>query len=251
MENYVLRRYGVIFKYYKEEADFTQIHFEVEVTYKGQSQSGNYHFIINRKKVFIDQMAPDLIIEQLAEKAGSCLYPMEIITSQEGPFQEIANYEEIKKRWDDKKIELEHYYVGEISKNIIERVNVMYSSKMALENAVREDLFLKLFFMPIYRKHVNLKADYQIACSFIPFASPTNFRILQEVSPFLTRSKKQIINLKGVGTGFSREQPNFELNYKLSNETKSVFSIVGEIDVAMQDETTRQINIEIYELAEK
>ena len=35
---------------------------------------------------------PDLIIEQLAEKAGSCFYPMEIVTSAEGPLEEIINF---------------------------------------------------------------------------------------------------------------------------------------------------------------
>lgn len=248
MENYVLRRYGVIFKYYKEEADFTQIHFEVEVTYKGQSQSGNYHFIINRKKVFINQMAPDLIIEQLAEKAGSCLYPMEIITSQEGPFQEIANYEEIKKRWEAKKIELQNYYTGEISEKIIANLDVAYSSKNKIEMAMNDDLFFTLYFMPIYRKHVNKIAKYKKEIAFVSFKNPIYYAVIQEVDEFLTESKKQFISLKGfLETSISTE-PELLLDYKINNETKSIFSIVGSVNLEKENSKTQKIEIEMYQL---
>lgn len=247
MENQILRNYGVKFKYFKEDNEFTQIHFAVEVIYKGELQNGSHYFSINKKKIFIDNKAPDLIIEQLAEKAGSCLYPMEILTSPEGPFQEIVNYEAIKKRWDAQKIELENYYVGEISDKIIKKLNGMYSSKQRLELAIKEDLFLKLFFMPIYRKHINRIAEYAVDVAFIPSFRPREYQIVQEVSPFLTKSKKQQIHLKGVHD-FGAGKTSLEFNYKINNETKSIFSIVGKIDLEAENNTTKQIYVEIYQL---
>lgn len=248
MENQVLRKYGVIFKYYKSEDEFTQIHFEVDVTYKGQSQWGNYHFIINRKKVFINQIAPDLIIEQLAEKAGLCLYPMEIITDREGPFQEIANYEEIKERWEVKKVELQQYYVGEISEKIIANLDVAYSSKNKIEMAMNDDLFFTLYFMPIYRKHVNRIAKYKKEIAFVPFENSIYYNVIQEVNEFLTESKKQFISLRGFSETSISTEPELLLNYKINNETKSIFSIVGSVNLEKRNNKTQKIEIEMYQL---
>lgn len=250
MENQILRNYGVVFKYFKNEEDFTQIHFAVAISYKGQSQNGKHYFIIDRKKVFINEVAPDLVMEQLADKAGSCLYPMEISTSDEGPFEEIINYEEIKKRWDSKKQELENYYKGEIAEKIIANLDRVYSSKNKMEMAMNDDLFLTLFFMPIYRKHTNRMAQYQKEIAFIPFERPISYEIIQEVDQFLTVSKKQLIALKGFTSDLEANLPELRLDYKINNETKSLFSIIGSVDLARERSTNQKIEIEIYQLNE-
>lgn len=247
MENYVLRKYGVIFKYYKKE-EFTQIHFTVDVTYKGELRDGSHYFIIDRKKVFINETAPDLVIEKLAENAGSCLYPMEITTSSEGPFQEIRNYEAIKKRWDDKKIELQDYYKGEIAEKIIANLNIIYSSKNKIEMAMRDDLFLKLFCMPIYRKHTNRIAEYKQEIAFVPFDQPISYDVIQEVEKFLTESKKQLINIKGYSDKSILKEPELMLDYKINNETKSLFSIIGSVNLKKEKSQTQKIEIEMYQL---
>jgi len=248
MENLILRKYGVQFKYYKNEIDFTQIHFEVEVTYQGQSQFGNFHFLINRKTVYINESAPELIIEQLAEKAGLCLYPMEIITTAEGPFKEITNYREIKKRWDTKKIELQSYYEGEIADKIISTLDVVYSSKSKIETAMNDDLFLTFYFMPIYRKHENRIAKYKKAIAFRPFKQPLYYNIIQEVDEFLSESKKQVIKIEGFSEKSTGSEPDLELEYKINNETKSIFSIVGSANLKKENEKTPKIEIEMYQL---
>lgn len=142
MENYILRNYGVVFKYFKNEDDFTQIHFKTEVTYKGELNDGNHYFVINKKEIFINGMAPDLLVEQMAESAGSCLYPMEIVTNSQGPFEEIANYEEIKKRWDLKKIEFQNYYEGEIAEKIIKKLDIIIRAKLNLKLRLKTICFL-------------------------------------------------------------------------------------------------------------
>lgn len=248
MENYILRKYGVVFKYLKKEEESTQIHFTVEVSYKGESRDGSHYFSIDRKKVFINETAPDLVIEQLAEKAGSCLYPMEIATSPEGSFQEIRNYEIIKKRWDDKKIELQDYYKGEIPDEIIANLDVVYSSKNKIEMAMKDDLFLKLFFMPIYRKHTNRIAEYKQEIVFIPFEQPISYDIIQEVEKFLTETKKQIITIKGYSEKTASIAPELLLDYKINNETKNLFSIVGSVNLEKEKSQTQKIEIEMYQL---
>lgn len=248
MENYILRNYGVIFKYFKNEIDFTQIHFEVDIFYKGQSPSGNYHFIIDRKKVYINETAPELILEQLAEKAGSCLYPMEIATSPEGPFEEIINYEEIKKRWNTKKIELQDYYKGALTEKIIANIDAVYSSKNKMEMALNDDLFLTLFFMPIYRKHVDRIAEYKKEIAFVPFKQALQYNIIQEVDKFLTESKKQLISIKGFSEESVSNEPELVVDYKINNETKSIFSIVGSVNLQKEKNKTQKIEIEMYQL---
>lgn len=250
MENQILRNYGVIFKYFKDTDDFTQVHFIVEANYRGESREGSHYFSINRKKVFINETVPDLVIEQLAEKAGSCLYPMEISTTKEGSFHEIMNYGDIKKRWDDKKIELQNYYTGEIAEEIINSLDAIYSNKSKIEDAMKDDLFLTLFFMPIYRKHVDRIAEYKKEIAFVPFDRPITYSIVQEVDKFLTTSKKQSIVINGYSDEIAQEEATLHLIYRIDNETKSVFSIIGSVNLEKEKSKTQKIDIELYQLDE-
>lgn len=242
------RNYGVIFKYFKSDTAFTQIHFEVEVAYKGQSQYGKHHFIINRKKIFVNESAPDVIIEQLAEKAGSCLYPMEIATSHEGPFEEIVNYEEIKKRWDSTKNDLQDYYKGKIAEKIIDNIDSMYLSREKLDNAIGKDLFLTLFFMPIYRRHINRIAEYEKRITFLPIRRSVSYTILQEVEQYLTATKKQVIRLVGKSDEVVLSEPELQLDYKIDNETKSIYSVKGSINIQQLRNKIQKVEIQMFQL---
>lgn len=243
-----MRNYGVIFKYFKSDNDFTQIHFETEVTYIGQSENGKHYFRINRKKVFINESAPDLTVEQLAEKAGSCLYPMNISTNNEGPFEEIENFEEINKRWNSKKIELQNYYKGKIAERIIENLDKVYSSKEKLDQIIKKDLFLTLFFMPIYRKHNNRIANYEKRIAFLPIQKSVSYTIVQEVEKYLTDTKKQVIRLLGKSDEEILLEPDLQLDYKIDNETKSIYSIKGSINVQRLKNKIQKVEIQLFQL---
>lgn len=250
MENYILRNYGVVFKYFKNAEEFTQIHFSVDVTYSGQSQNGKHYFNIDRKKVFINETAPDLILEQLAESAGSCLYPMEIITSDEGPFEGIANYEAIKKRWKDKKAELESYYEGEMAENIISKLDSIYSDQHKMELSMKKDLFLNLFFMPIYRKHTNRIATYEHSITFASLNRAVSYDIVQEVEPYLTATKKQKIQLKGHSEEAFTKEPELSFLYKINNETKSIYSITGSVNLEKFKKNIKKVEIQMFQQRE-
>lgn len=245
------RNYGVIFKYYKNDTDYTQLHFEVEVVYKGQSQFGKHIFSIDKKKIFIDEKAPDLILEQFAEKAGSCLYPMDIITSDEGPFEEILNYEDVKSRWNSAKKDLEDYYKGKIAEDMIANIDEMYLNQEKLNSTVSKDLFLTLFFMPIYRKHTNRIAEYEKKITFLSVKKTVDYSILQQVDEYLTATKKQVIRLAGNSEKAKSSQPELEFDYKIDNETKSIYSIKGTIDLKQLRSSIQKIEVQMYLLHAK
>ncbi len=104
--------------------------------------------------------------------------------------------------------------------------------------------------MPIYRKHNNRIAEYKKEIAFIPFKRPIEYDIVQEVDKFLTASKKQLIMIKGTSNKSGLNEPELQLNYKINNETKSLFSIVGSVNLEKEQNNTQQIEIEMYQLDE-
>jgi hypothetical protein len=75
-----------------------------------QSHYNNCVFEINRKQVFIDQQAPDLKIEQIAEACAHAIFPIQLKVNQEGNIVKIENHEAIKNRWVPIKNRLLKYY---------------------------------------------------------------------------------------------------------------------------------------------
>ena len=104
--------------------------------------------------------------------------------------------------------------------------------------------------MPIYRKHIDRLANYEIEIVFIPFEEPISFQIIQEAKPYLSRLNKQLLSLKGYCDQAINSHPELELDYKIDNETKSLSSIMGSVDLKIAKDSVNKIEIEIIQLFE-
>ena len=73
------KEYGVIQTSYDNEAKSKRISFLMEI-----GKIDVFKYSINRKNIYINHHAPDLVLEKMAEKAGSIFFPLEVETLPNG-----------------------------------------------------------------------------------------------------------------------------------------------------------------------
>ncbi|KAF2333766.1 LysM peptidoglycan-binding domain-containing protein [Flavobacterium daemonense] len=154
------------------------------------TDNNNYHFFEIRKSInlFIDDKAPDRLMDDIGVKLVQVLYPLNIVVDNEGKWIDIHNYEEIVSRWKNKKEKIVEYYNGGITPKYIEHCELSLASSEQLLKSLYSDHFLRSFFNGMYIKHTD---DF-VCESEISFPLERNkeskFQIQQKVDPYLNDS---------------------------------------------------------------
>src|SRR6187402_772406 len=105
------RVYGFTCQNFENEELTSTVHYKIDVECI-ESYYNNCVFEINRKQIFIDEQAPDLKIEQIAEACAQAIFPIQVKVNQAGNIVKIENHDAIKKRWGPIKERLLKYYQG-------------------------------------------------------------------------------------------------------------------------------------------
>jgi len=111
---------------------------------------GGYLISVTTNEFLVDNKAPDLVMEQLAEK---CRKPIETIVfyvSDAGQVTDIYNYNEIIFKWEQAKERLELEYTGEVFLKYVNACSSVIYSKDVLLSKLKKDLFIGQFFCRLY-----------------------------------------------------------------------------------------------------
>lgn len=265
----VCRTYGVMIRF----DDKTKVHYETEVSLSLDPDEG-FRFLIDRKQVYINNHAPDLMIDKLADDLGKCLYPLELRTDNEGRLTAIANKEALSKRWVQQKEKLAQYYKGQLAQNALLKMEAILGNESSLLLRLKDDWFYSLFFSGIYglRSH-DFRQKTLLELPVVPYGPLLKYTITREITEQHTESQCLIINCKGrieeqrsaediamrrpspvhktlYGTGTGAEG-EVEIRYRLYHKDFGVRSLTGFCSFNDPAETGRRIIFEIYHLPEK
>lgn len=247
------KRYGIIQKTFLNNSETNKIHYEVEVK-KQQSL-----FEINRHAVYINNQEPDLIVEQMADKMGSIIYPLKIKTGETGEIREVTNQQDILDRWLKLRPDLEEYYVGYVAKNIFDKAQKRLQSRSRFLNDIKKPIFHQLYFLPLWNK-LDEEGNHSFEQTlYLDKQSPFHYKIDIKLEKEISPTNKVFINATGSLDSESypdidtfrktKEQRGFfDFTYKLNAMDNSIFSIVGEMGVKSFDEN-KKIIFECYELS--
>lgn len=266
----VSRTYGVMFKYDEE----LSIHYEITLSKVEAVGDGNFHFTLNKRQVYINNKAPELIADKLAEDLGKVIYPLILEIDKEGYIHSVFNADEIKSRWREERTTIERYYQGRIAKEALESMEIMVSDPARLSAGIQNDWFMALFFSGIYGlKAYDFREYTDLKLPMIPYATPVNYKITREITEQHTDSKCLVIECHGTIAeqrsledillknpapvfrsiyGNSKEADGkVELKYRLYHNDFSVRAITGKSNIATQEKTEQNVIFEIYHLQEK
>lgn len=239
-----------------EEKD--TIHFESIVKWIAVDPKGFHFFEVDRMtKTYINNSEPDTMLEELAAKTAEIIYPLQIVVDHTGKWIDVHNYKQILDRWENKKREILDYYEGEVTQIHIEQTEQSLTSKAALYDSLRSDLFLRGLFNGI---HINYTANYEFENNIsFPLIKDeeASFIIEQKIAPFLEDGKWIKVEQKGeyIDTDFDIDfvfdpwEGKYNANYFLNPNSYCVEKM--ELECAIHYDSTMKAILNIEEIKPK
>jgi hypothetical protein len=220
--------------------------------------------------VYIDDSAPDLKIEQIADACSQAIFPIRLKVSQEGNMMDIVNHNDIKERWLPIKERLLKYYTGNIITDILLKIETTLIDKTLLKKAMGEMWFFHLYFQPLYTRYTSHESHHSIWESPVFGNQIIMYGIQQTIGEYYSEMDKIFIDIKGkaidersinevlkgcsypkstlAGMKVKPLESHMEVQYKLYGEDRSIFSIIGTYQTTITDNKHKTTQVEIYHL---
>lgn len=260
--------YGVMYTITTGKESNT-IKFEASVLFKGQTDSKDFIFEIDRiSKIFINDEETATIADELAEKTSKVLYPIEIIVSQDGKWTGINNYKEIHTRWEKIKEKILDEYEGEWVEKYLQENEQTLEEESNLLNALKKDWFLNSYFNGIYTYYTP-KFSFENNTTFpiLTNCDAVNYKVNQKISEYLDeyglikieqngtvfeeRSKSDLQNESNIayyGALYPNEdtaEGNFRSLYFLNGKTNTIESLYLECSLKVEIEKNIQVVVSL------
>jgi hypothetical protein len=265
------RIYGFECETFENEALKNRVHYEIEIRCI-QNHVSNSVFEIKRKQIYINNQAPDLMMEQIADKAAQAIFPIHLKLTESGEIDAIENMEAIKKRWIQKKEELNSYYEGTIIEDIIQKTERILLNHNALKQSICDNWFFHLYFKPLYINYTQKLQRKFIWESPVFGHQNLEYGAIHTIDENCSETDKIYINVKGASLeersldqikkgihGISSKnadnvieevESDMEVQYKLYAEDRSIFSISSTFKTKIGPNLYNINNVAIYHLPE-
>lgn len=175
-----------------------EIRYKLNILFNGDIENRIKTFIVDREdKIYVNNVVQNNFIDKLAIETSSCIYPLHLKTKSNGKLLEILNFDEILKRWEEKKENLKEDYKSKLTEKYIKATNKSLASKDVLLNKIRKDWFINLYFNSLYKfysedLYINEKLSYPI----IGNAKPVEYQVVSKIK--LNEDTKDIrLDIKG------------------------------------------------------
>lgn len=252
------KRYGIIQKTFQNGEEKLKIHYEIEI------KKNNSKVEIKRDKVYLNNQRPDLIVEQIADKVGNIMFPLELELNENGTIKGTVNQQTILDRWLKLKPEFDDYYKGKEAEGIFQKIGKNIRSRSKFLHRIKDSLLYVIYFFPLYesfnedKKHIfqtylplgedSGKIPFEITISLNEEISKTNkFLIRTEGKSILS---EEGLNMNLISQNGNKNQPQtdsyFDFTYKINSKDNSIFAIYGEMGVK-SPKLDKKITFECYE----
>lgn len=263
------RRYGVrqIFGLDGEE---TVLKYELEITYRKTVENQLRMFELARaSEIYINDMLPDTVAEELAAEAGKVFYPLIVLVDFTGRVAAVSNIEEIQLRWKTVKQNLMEKFSGEELMRYLHATEQTLNSPLKIDQVMRKDLVLDGFFAGIYRSYQEEATERLIAFPLIGQSAAVGFMVKESVNQLLNvdgqieivregvlhdeRSAQDLIReddfpLSEEEQGeFIPPKGQYEARYALNAVTKSIEAM--ELSWKLQLQQEEYFSITMYEIS--
>ena len=266
------RAYGYTCQVFENNKLVHTITYEIAVDSSHSYAQDGFIFEVDRKTVYLDNASAASQTEQIADLCSQALYPLKLKVSDENLLLEILNHADIKQRWKKIKDNLSLYYKGKIISALLQKTEKLLYNKTVLTTSLYETWFFDLYFRPIYTTYQHNESLDYFWKSPVLGNKHIRYGVEQSLEENYTATDKTVIKLKGSAVdkrsiqeilqhrtfpkntlaGVKVKPVHSEMNveYQLYSEDNSIFSIVAEYQITLQEEKQKTVKIELYHLPE-
>ncbi|MFD0860710.1 hypothetical protein ACFQ1M_00710 [Sungkyunkwania multivorans] len=149
-----------------------------------------------KKDVRVNNSRSYKSIDYLAVHCASVLYPLQLLITDKLEILDLVNHQEICKRWEIKKKELEKEFAkNDFLKRYLYQMEVTLLDKRSVLNSIAQDLFFHTLRNSMYRG--SNSARNEILLPMVPNTSPISYEVFQKSSKRLDENSLFKIQLKG------------------------------------------------------
>jgi hypothetical protein len=233
-------------------------YFECEFTLRKISESkGKFIIEVNQKNVLVNHKDLESKIEILAKKCSDCLFPMQISVNKNGVFEALHNFDDLKKRWEESKPELEEYFAGFIFEEYIKKMDYQMRNIETVTKSLKNNIFMQLLFFPLYdlkysddlKQHQHIKIALVNGSPGIQFdiensikkelANIGEIKILQNGKSIDKRTLEDVLSKAALFEATLNEKKPIEITYfgafDLEKDTKLISKYKGEFILFFAD----------------
>ncbi len=255
-------RYGIVIRYFEGDAETLKLHYGLTVSGVGNAAGGLAEVTVDKEQVYINNEAPQLLAEQMADAMGKCLFPVKLRVHADGSIGEVTNETEISTRWRKAKASLEQYYKGSVAESVFNLMEAQLASGRYITGSLKKDLFFALYFQALYDHRLGRPGGAgDIHFPFVAFGTPVSFSVT--ATPEAAAGGKIGIQLKGTCTDDrsfrdimnkkilasdpqgTKVQGTIDLVYQCYPDTHVIYSIVGFVQLS-DGQQSRSIAVELF-----
>lgn len=145
---------------FEDNGQANEIKYELSVTSLGFNEYSRCEFEIDRTSpVYINEVEPDLVADQLAYLAGKVFYPLRVETDTTGAFLSVTNTDEIRKRWSACRAEIEARFEGNHTSRYIRVMEDRLRNDDFIQLTFKSDWFICVYFQAIYKNYHPANAE--------------------------------------------------------------------------------------------
>jgi hypothetical protein len=175
-------------------------YFECEFSLRKISESkGKFIIEVIQKNVLVNNKDLESKIEILAKKCTDCLYPMQISVNKNGVFESIINFDELKKKWEESKPNLQEDFTGFIFEEYIKKMDYQMRNAEMVTKSLKNNIFMQHLFFPLYdlKFSNDLKQNQQFAIGLVNGSPGIKFEIENSIKKELAAVSEIKISQKG------------------------------------------------------
>lgn len=172
---------------------------QYNVSWKEKSENNFYFFEVNRVgRTYINDTESSTMVEEIAEKASSVLYPLLVVVDETGRWVYINNFNQIKERWQESKEQIRQYYKGDQVEKYFSIYDRNLEDNDTLYLTLSKDWFLNTFFNGIHLQYPSsLSMRKEIEFSLMAKIDNLKFSVEQKIDDYLDVDNFLVIEING------------------------------------------------------
>ncbi|WP_428230705.1 LysM peptidoglycan-binding domain-containing protein [Flavobacterium sp.] len=201
---------------------------QFNIKWKAKSDNNFYFFEVNRiESTYVNDSITNTMVEEIAQKASSALYPLLVVVDERGKWVYINNFSQIEERWQETKKEIRKYY----KRDQVEKYFSIYDRNLensdALYFSMSKDWFLNAFFNGIHIQFPSsLSIQTEIDFPLMAKSENLNYKVNQKVDDYLDIDNFIVIDIDGK-LDDDRHKTDFERELNLPVKEYSEEKVAG------------------------
>ncbi len=253
------RRYGVKIEWL-QNGETETLHQQITM-HCTHIQNEKVVWKIHKQYFFINEYKPENPTEELYIACTEQLYPMQLLVDKSGQLDNILNIKEIQQRFATAKPTLLRDFSGPLAEQYIQQTEGILHNHKHIAKAITTDIWLSLFFSPIYSEYDSetFSIPMYVSFPFYGFEQPLIFKTEATVDLNPTDIETYTLTCQGkldtnqlsnaVQYRYNPTAGSIDTTYHLDQGTHQIQSITGKVTIQEEDDDEiSQVTISAYTL---